>query len=258
MNIKDTYTFRCNCDHCVVIKGIEYNEIKTSYSDNPYLFINIESLKNLDITNKNDQDEFFRILKEDNSIDGFIDRGAYCDYLKDKNISYNGYKFLIYNILKREPTNEEKSIGFWFKPIHKIRKSEVEAVYNYKTTIVLNGIETESWEDGAEPSTIVEHFFSYLPDHIVLSDSQHINSIPSDQIQHLVKGHPRDMVVGINIIPKKYFDKVILYRNYLNPDYFVKGKWEYTGDYDKWELDLNNPDPKILKLMEQKHICRKK
>lgn len=150
-----------------------------------------------------------------------------------------------------------------FCPELKDRWSKFEAMYYYESKVVLNGVEVNFWDDGYYPEHLeVLNCIGTRPGYIILSDDQHINGVPSNEIMHVRGGHPHELLIDTNLIPRKYCDKVILYRHYLDSSlYFSSIKKSIysakTGGMDKIELDLNNPNPDVLQTMIQLGVCRK-
>ena len=152
----------------------------------------------------------------------------------------------------------------------KDRWSEFEAMYYYKSTVVLNGVEVAFWDDGYYPEyPEVYDYIGTRPGYVILSalcqsDIEHIDGVPSDEIIRLHGGHPKEVMISANLIPRKYYDKVILYRHYLDSSLYFSSIKEYftihkaeTGRTDKIELDLNNPNPDVLQTMIQLGVCKK-
>lgn len=155
-------------------------------------------------------------------------------------------------------------------PELKDRWSEFEAMYYYKSTVVLNGVEVAFWDDGYYPEyPEVYDYIGTRPGYVILSalcqsDIEHIDGVPSDEIIRLHGGHPKEVMISANLIPRKYYDKVILYRHYLDSSLYFSSIKEYftihkaeTGRTDKIELDLNNPNPDVLQTMIQLGVCKK-
>lgn len=149
------------------------------------------------------------------------------------------------------------------KSDQRMRQSEFDAIYYYETKVVLNGVEVDEWDDGYYPvNLILLHFIGTRPGYVILSDDLLIRGISSDEIRHVVGGHPRDFgQVYVNLVPRKYYDKVILYRHYLDSSLDLSTIMESvyrarTGQMDKIELDLDSPNPDVLQKMIQLGVCR--
>ena len=157
----------------------------------------------------------------------------------------------------------EYNLGLWSELEIKKRWPEFEALYYYDTTVVLNGFEVKSWDDGYYPKNpIISDFIGTRPGYIILSDDKNCG-VPSDEILHMVGGHPRDFgLVYVNLIPRKYYDKVILYRHYLDSSLYFSSiepsiYGAKNGRMDKIELDLNNPNSDVLQTMIHLGVCKK-
>jgi len=135
---------------------------------------------------------------------------------------------------------------------HIIRASEVKLFYEYTSSIVINGIECNKYLDAG-----VGHigYHDKYPGYIDVSDKykEIIATIPQEDLKMITVGdNPHDGIYKINIIPKKYIDKIILRRKYLHPDLLeVCLEKFYTGEEDVYELDPKNPDPKTLEMMKK-------
>lgn len=156
------------------------------------------------------------------------------------------------------------------RPELKDRWPEFEAMYYYESKVVLNGVEMNYWDDGYDPvHWEALNYIGTRPGYVILSamcqsDIEHIDGVPSDEIMRVVGGHPKEDIIYANLIPRKYYDKVILYRHYLDSSlYFSSIKESFTihkaetGRTDKIELDLNNPNPDVLQTMIQIGVCKK-
>ena len=121
----------------------------------------------------------------------------------------------------------------------------------------------KSWDDGYYPKNpIISDFIGTRPGYIILSDDKNCG-VPSDEILHMVGGHPRDFgLVYVNFIPRKYYYKVILYRHYLDSSLYFSSiepsiYGAKNGRMDKTELDLNNPNSDVLQTMIHLGVCKK-
>ncbi len=163
-------------------------------------------------------------------------------------------------VLKTDIESQTSVNEDWF-PIHLIRKSEVEAFYDYYVTMVIHGFEVYFEAEGDSALSICTD--DIFPEYIILSHSGYqleMTSVQSDvlmtipQCEVVVKTYG-DHYYGYDsytLIPKRYIDKIILRRRYLKTDNIETSlKKEYTGKEDVYELDLKNPDPDILNLMEK-------
>lgn len=154
----------------------------------------------------------------------------------------------------------EYNLRLW--PELKTRWSEFDAMYYYDTAVVLNGVEVKSWDDGYYPENpMVLDYIGTRPGYIILSDDKHCG-VPSDEILHMVGGHPKELLIDAYLIPRKYYDKVILYRHYLDSSlYFSSVEPSIyrakTGRTYKIELDLNHPNPDLLQAMIRLGVCKK-
>lgn len=142
-------------------------------------------------------------------------------------------------------------------PFHIIRQSEVEKFYEYTSTIVINGIECDRYVDAGVG------YYGYhelYPGYIEVEGSKYkevIATIPQEDLKLITIGDAKDGIFKINIIPKKYIDKIILRRKYLHTDLieFCLEKF-YTGEEDVFELDPKNPDPEVLEMMKKYRVIK--
>lgn len=144
------------------------------------------------------------------------------------------------------------------KICHIIRASEVEKFYEYTSSVVINGIECDNFVDAG-----IGHigYHDKYPDYIEVSDKykEIIATIPQEDLKMITVGDYKDGLFKINIIPKKFIDKIILRRKYLHPDCieFSLEKF-YTGEEDVFELDPKNPNPEVLEMMKKYRVIEER
>ncbi len=165
-------------------------------------------------------------------------------------------------VLKTDIESQTSVNEDWF-PIHLIRKSEVEAFYDYYVTMVINGYEVKFEK---EADCFLWSMTEIFPEYVILSHSGYtleltdiqkeiLKTIPQSEVIEKSGGSHYDGYDSYTFIPKRYIEKIILRRRYLKTDNIEKSlKKEYTGKEDVYELDLKNPDPDILSLMEKKGV----
>ena len=173
---------------------------------------------------------------------------------------YNGKGTVVVKPDHVAKSNDNKD--YWY-PIHLIRKSEVEAFYDYYVTMVIHGFEIEFW---AMADSYLWNITEIFPEYVVLAHSGYtleltdiqkeiLKTIPQSEVIEKSGGSYYDGFNSYTFIPKKYIEKIILRRRYLKTDNIEKSlKKEYTGKEDVYELDLKNPDPDILNLMMEKRV----
>lgn len=134
-------------------------------------------------------------------------------------------------------------------PFHIIRASEVEKFYEYTSSVVINGIECDKFEDAG--TVYCDYNYGYI-DVLYSGKYEEITGkIPESDLKEVnIRMDSGRYYERKKLIPKKYIDKIILRRKYLHPDCieFSLEKF-YTGEEDVFELDPKNPDPKVLNLM---------
>lgn len=135
------------------------------------------------------------------------------------------------------------------KICHIIRASEVEKFYEYTSSVVINGIECDKFEDAG--TVYCDYNYGYI-DVLYSGKYEEITGkIPESDLKEVnIRMDSGRYYERKKLIPKKYIDKIILRRKYLHPDCieFSLEKF-YTGEEDVFELDPKNLDPKVLNLM---------
>jgi hypothetical protein len=238
---------------CVVINGVEYSSIAKSYATNQtYVYVDDKRLEKLSIYDKTSQKIFYQILKECAFINAITSVCIDDQIVFD--LSFQEYQRLLMKILDRNDLSEDQRyIAYWISPIHVIKKSEVEYLYRYQTSVVLNGVEVYSWYDGGDKDAYPFPSIDYMPNYILVDydESQKVDSIPSSEVIHKQAGNPHDLFYSFNCFPKKYLDRIILRRRYMDSSNFENDYLgEFTGQYNCWTLDLSNPNSKVLEFMK--------
>ena len=233
------------------IKNKEYNDIRIEGYCVYVLCQDLILSYNLYISE--DQERFFNDMKSNSFIDGIRSRRLY------HNISYDVYKELLSEAIDSAQKSTRKfPPRYYICPFHIIRQSEVESFYEYTSSIVINGIECNGYVDAG-----IGHigYHDKYPGYIEVSDKykEIIATIPQEDLKMITVGDYKDGLFKINIIPKKFIDKIILHRKYLHTDCieFSLEKF-YTGEENVYELDPQKPDPEVLEMMKKYRVIEER
>ena len=262
--IIDQYTFFKENNAYVVINGKEY---KYWWQGKFGLAEDVRFDKVLDITNKKDQEEYYKYLKTDKLIDLVLPDNA------SGGISVKEMSLQYYNsIIEHRHQNvfiEKKGINHYLHPFHTIQPQEVERFYVCDTLAFLRNNKIYDWFDAKnlaltryyEYITREFHDASFAIDRnsIVGTQGPKVNDVPST---YVCFGNPHDVYfANLTIVSKMYLDKIVLMRRHLKfselGNSISRLDHVFTGEVERIELDLNNPNPDVLKTMEELGICRK-
>lgn len=238
---------------CVQINGLEYKNL-ARVNNKTVSYIRNDDLMEYGILDEKETKECFDILSNDPFVEDF-----YCfssnDFLGD--LSYEKYQEAVKSIHDKYSLNKDSRLIDWIRPVHIVRRSEVESFYQYTDSVVLRGTEYKEWGDGAVRDPWKEPSGSLMPDHISINQPQHITDIPEDEIIHREAGDGREYHLSFDYIPKKYLEEVILYRHYLDPSNIENSlRKNYIGEFDQWNLNINNPNPEIFEFMRKHGVCK--
>lgn len=248
-DLKCQYGIKCINSLCVQINGVERKDL-ARVNNKTVLYIRNDDLLKYRILDEKDREEFFRILSEDSFVedfycfgfDGFMGDLSYESYQKQVKLSCEKFRLSL---------DGDSRIVDYIRPIHLVRSSEIEVFYQYTDSIVLNGEEWKGeWGDGAFKDAWKEPTGTLMPDYISIDQAKDIQGIPADEIIHREVGDPRDYHISFDYIPKKYLDKLILYRRYLDFSNIENSlRRNYNGKIDRWVLDFNNPNSQVFDFM---------
>lgn len=256
-NIMNHYRFQKKNTLFVKIKGVEYayNEF---FEFKKKILLKENYFFGYDIFNEKDVADFYNVLSNDDFVDGVYTKGVFFNKISSEDY-FARIKYLLENAETCE-LKKKNQLNYWFVPFHVIRNSEVESCYDLSVTVVMSGIEYEEWSDGAYKDAWLEPSGRIMPDFIAIigSPKEEIKHIPVNEISHREECHGNDYYVSFDYVPKKYLDKIILYRRYRDASDIERLPGYYTGEFDKLELDVNNPNFEILCAMKEYKICEEK
>ncbi len=252
------------------VKGVEHALRQKIGESSEFAPIEFEYTPQFNIHREQDWRRYYDLLSNNDIVIDCIEIGTSFERLPGV-MPYEEYCSIIRQILEDPKFSEDlakySDLSYWFQPIHTIRPSEVDVFYRYECNIVLNGVEFNynAWEDGSIMNPYYqdacEDAFKQgkMPDYVAMDISklEKLSGIPSEEIKIAEFDKPRDATFTMILVPKKYLEKVIMYRRYLDP-VILEGHWghkEYTGRYDRWVLDMNNPDPEVLEVMKKHYMC---
>lgn len=237
-------------DISLLIKNKEYNDIRIE--DNCVYALCQDLIMPYNLYINEQQERFYNNMVNNSFIDGIHAGRLY------HNVTYDVYKELLSEAIESaQKSARNYSPRYYLCPFHIIRQSEVEKFYEYTSTIVINGIECDRYVDAGVG------YYGYhelYPGYIEVEGSKYkevIATIPQEDLKLITIGDAKDGIFKINIIPKKYIDKIILRRKYLHTDCieFSLEKF-YTGEEDVFELDPKNPDPEVLEMMKKYGVIK--
>ena len=238
---------------CVQINGLEYKNL-ARVNNKTVSYIRNDDLMKYGILDEKETEDFYNILSNNTFVDDF-----YCFASEDflGGLSYEVYQKQVESIHDKYGLDKDSRLIDWIRPVHIIRRSEVESFYQYTNSVVLKGVEYKEWGDGAVRDPWKEPSGCLMPDYISINQPQHIEGIPEDEIIHREAGDGREYRLSFDYIPKKYLEEVILYRHYLDPSDIENSlRKKYIGKYDQWNLDINNPTPEIFDFMREHEACK--
>lgn len=252
------------------VKGVEHALRQKIGESSEFAPIEFEYAPQFNIHREQDWRRYYDLLSNNDIVIDCIEVWTSLERLPGV-MPYEEYCSIIRQILEDPKFSEDlakySDLSYWFQPIHTIRPSEVDVFYRYECNIVLNGVEFNynAWEDGylmgPYSREACEDAFNQrvMPEYISMDISklEKLSGIPSEEIKIAEFDKPRDATFTMILVPKKYLEKVIMYRRYLDP-VILEGHWgheEYTGRYDRWVLDMNNPDPEVLEVMKKHYMC---
>ncbi len=236
----------------LTIEDNEYDDIRIENS-NSYILCQ-QLIKSYNLFDINEQERFFCDIKSNHFVDGIrSDKLFY-------NISYNDYKEILSKALcQAKKSNMHFTPRYFLCPFHRIRGTEIKTFYEYTSSIVINGIECDMYVDAG-----IGHigYHDTYPGYIEIEGAKYkevIATIPQEDLKMITVGDYKDGLFKINIIPKKFIDKIILRRKYLHPDCieFSLEKF-YTGEEDVFELDPKNPNPEVLEMMKKYRVIEER
>lgn len=250
------------------VKGVEHALRQKIGKSSEFAPIDFEYASQFNIHREQDWRRYYDLLSNNDIVIDCIEVWTSLERLPGV-MPYEEYCSIIRQILEDPKFSEDlakhSDLSYWFQPIHTIRPSEVDVFYRYECNIVLNGVEFDAWEDGylmdAYSREACEDAFNQrvMPEYISMDISklEKLSGIPSEEIKIAEFDKPRDATFTMILVPKKYLEKVIMYRRYLDPVILEGhlGQKEYTGRYDRWVLDMNNPDPEVLEVMKKHYMC---
>lgn len=233
----------------LMLENVEYEDIRIENSDSYILCQQL--IKSYNLFDTDEQDRFFYDIKSNHFVDGLrSDKLFY-------NISYNNYKEILSSALYRaKKSNMHFTPRFFMCPFHRIRRSEIKNFYEYTSSVVINGIECNKFEDAG--TVYCDYNYGYIDISYAKECDEIISTISESDLKEVnIRMDSGRYYERKKLIPKKYIDRIILRRKYLYPDCieFSLEKF-YTGEEDVFELNPKNPDPDILEMMKKYRVIR--
>lgn len=146
-----------------------------------------------------------------------------------------------------------------FHAFHIVRQSEVEAFYEYTSSLIIYGIECKRFFDAGIGYVGYKELY---PEFIEIEDDSYVEickSIPEKNLKKIRIGNDpaHDGLYSTNLIPKDCIDKIVLHRIYLKSD-LIENNLEkiYTGNQEDIVLDMQNVDSSILQIMIDHNVIK--